>query len=282
MYSPLCEDTEAIASVLRRAVICEKDLEKAISELLEIPRMKAILENITSDPELQRLREHITSYLKIYLPNCPFEVSSTNRYVSDAHEAAILARKNIQKGEEIRYLYGSSIKISAAEEQRLTDNGCDFSIIKSMRRDSTSLLLGPVRLVNHDCKANAHLATAGRTDVKVIAASDIQVGEEITVFYGDNYFGNNNRDCGCETCKSRGQQDPSHSTQIRYQLRHRKRKKQSASGSAKQIHKLSTWMRKRHRKLYGYRWPKTQRTCKRDKEERVYNLPTGETWDTWC
>jgi hypothetical protein len=62
-------------------------------------------------------------------------------------------------------------------------------------------LFGPVRFANHDCKANARLVTTGSTGMKIVATRDIEIGEEITVTYDDDYFGEGNCECLCRTCE---------------------------------------------------------------------------------
>lgn len=70
------------------------------------------------------------------------------------------------------------------------------------RNNATSLFLGPARFLNHECKnANAKLQPLGRAGMEVIAVRDIQVGEEITVSYGDHYFDDD--ECRCKTCDKR-------------------------------------------------------------------------------
>ncbi len=140
-------------------------------------------------------------YINIWLPDCPFEVSTTNRYTIVTHEAATTARRFIKKNQTIKYLSGYLVSMTAEEEEDLDLTRRDFSIVMSSRKKSPSLFLGPARFANHDCNANARLATQGPDGMQVVAVRDIQLGEEITVTYGDSYFGENNCECLCMTCE---------------------------------------------------------------------------------
>ena len=40
--------------------------------------------------------------------------------------------------------------------------------------------------------------------MEVVAVRDIEIGDEITVTYGDNYFGEGNSECLCESCEKKG------------------------------------------------------------------------------
>ncbi|KAL9043333.1 MAG: hypothetical protein Q9214_003473 [Letrouitia sp. 1 TL-2023] len=74
----------------------------------------------------------------------------------------------------------------------------------SSRKKTPSLFLGPARFSNHDCNANARLVTRGSEGMQVVAVRDIDVGDEITVTYGENYFGEENCECLCLTCEEAG------------------------------------------------------------------------------
>jgi histone-lysine N-methyltransferase SUV420H len=69
------------------------------------------------------------------------------------------------------------------------------------RDKATSYLFRLASLLNHDCKANSKLTSTRRIRMKVIAIRDIRVSDEITVFYSEDYFGNDNRKCLCKTCE---------------------------------------------------------------------------------
>lgn len=140
-------------------------------------------------------------YMSIYLPDCPFEVNATNRYTIVTYEASVTARRFIRRKETIRYLVGIQVTITPEEEAEMALRKKDFSLVVSSRSKSTSLFMGPARFVNHDCDANARLVTRGPAGIEIIACRDIEVGEEITVNYGDNYFGENNCECLCQTCE---------------------------------------------------------------------------------
>ena len=143
-------------------------------------------------------------YINIWLPDCPFEVSTTNRYTITTQEAAATARHFIPKGETIKYLSGNLVAITSEEEKDLDLTRRDFSIVMSSRKKTPSLFLGPARFANHDCDANARLVTKGSEGMQVVSVRDIDVGEEITVTYGDDYFGLGNRECLCKTCECAG------------------------------------------------------------------------------
>jgi histone-lysine N-methyltransferase SUV420H len=126
---------------------------------------------------------------------------TTNRYTITTQEAAVSARRSIKKGEEIKHLSGTLVAMTREEELDLDLTRKDFSIVMSSRKKTPSLFLGPARFANHDCDANGRLVTRGSEGMQVVATRDIPVGEEITVSYGDDYFGIDNCECLCETCE---------------------------------------------------------------------------------
>lgn len=194
---------EDVTSILQNSVIIEKDTSKAESQLLELPGLRRFLENLKTDKEKEDFRRHLRRYINIYLPDCPFEIMSTNRYTVVTHEAAITARRFIKKGEIVRYLCGIQVIMTPEEEADIALRKRDFSIVISSRNKSASLFLGPARFANHDCGANARLMTSGLVGMEIIAVRDIEIGDEITVTYGDNYFGEDNCECLCKTCEER-------------------------------------------------------------------------------
>lgn len=77
----------------------------------------------------------------------------------------------------------------------------DFSIIDSNRTGKSLLLLGPIAFMNHSCSPNSQWVSLNKTKIQACTTSHIKKGEEITVFYADTYFGKNNCDCKCKTCR---------------------------------------------------------------------------------
>jgi len=142
----------------------------------------------------------LRKYVNIYLPDCPFEVGTTNRYTVMTAEAAIISRRHIRKGEQIKYLSGIQVEMTEKEEKELSSR-TDFSIVLSSRRKRPSLFLGPARFANHDCDSNARLNTSGPHGIHIVACKEIKPGDEITVTYGDDYFGEDNCECLCNTCE---------------------------------------------------------------------------------
>ena len=109
----------------------------------------------------------------MYLADCPFDVNSTKRYYLDREDAGITARHRIPRGSTIAYLNGFQVDISLEEEDCITKDGRDFSIVFSSRRNRNAVFLGPARFVNHDCGANAKPVPEER-EIQVTATRDIE------------------------------------------------------------------------------------------------------------
>lgn len=182
-------------------MVVSKNLPEAERKLLELPGLKKYLANLRTPREKEWFRRHLRKYIQIYLPECPFEVTTTNRYIITEHEAAICARKPIKAGQEIKYLSGTLVPMTKEEELDLGLTRKDFSVVMSSRRKTPSFFLGPARFANHDCDANGRLVTRGNEGMSVMATRNIEEGEEITVSYGDDYFGIDNCECLCLTCE---------------------------------------------------------------------------------
>jgi histone-lysine N-methyltransferase SUV420H len=192
---------EEITKILQEEVVLKKDLDSAEKRLLTTNGLKRFHNGLKTDKEKEDFRRHLRRYVQIYLPDCPWEVSSTNRYTIVSHEAAVTARRAIRRNEAIKYLSGVQVVITPEEEKAISSQKKDFSIVVSSRSKCTSLFMGPARFANHDCEANAKLMRTSNSGIEIVATRAIEAGEEITVTYGDNYFGDNNCECLCRTCE---------------------------------------------------------------------------------
>lgn len=195
---------EDIADRIRKHAIWEKDPVEAVHELLKLPGLRKFMATMKDEKDQEQFKRHLRRYVNIYLPDCPFEVTTTNRYMITEHEASITARRDISPREEIKYLTGVQVAMTEEQEQKLELARKDFSLVISSRKKTRSLFLGPARFANHDCDANARLSTKGYDGMQIVAAKPIEAGDEITVSYGDDYFGENNEECLCNTCEERG------------------------------------------------------------------------------
>ncbi|KAI1742256.1 hypothetical protein F4680DRAFT_44910 [Xylaria scruposa] len=192
---------EEITKIVQSHLIVDPDIEVAESKLLATNGLRRFYNALKTPKEQDDFRAHLRRYMRIYLPDCPFEVSSTNRYTIYSHEAAITARKYIKKGQSIKYLSGIQVMITAKEDKELAKRKKDFSIVISSRYKCAALFMGPARFANHDCNANARLMITSQAGIEIVATQNIDIGDEITVSYAENYFGEDNCECLCKTCE---------------------------------------------------------------------------------
>ncbi|KAK5114783.1 hypothetical protein LTR85_010096 [Meristemomyces frigidus] len=191
---------EDVCNILQKHAIIEKDPGTAHKQLLQLQGIQKFSRSLGTEDEKEHFERHLRKYINIYLPDCPFEVGTTNRYTIMTAEAAIYARKHIRRGETVKYLSGIQVEMTEKEEKELSSR-TDFSIVLSSRRKRPSLFLGPARFANHDCDSNARLNTSGPHGIHIVACKDIKPGDEITVTYGEDYFGEDNCECLCSTCE---------------------------------------------------------------------------------
>lgn len=198
-YEPLCGVCRDTVSRITSGQNNTKDAEQ---RLLSMSSMASFLSDLPHDAEKKWFRQQFRSYIEIFNPDCPFQIVATTRYNPSFLEAAVVAREYIPAGKPISFLVGKTLRLSKEKEKSLTESGKDFSVVESSYRNSVSILLGPARFVNHDCLPNCQLVPSKSRTIFVRAMCNIKAGEEITVFYSGDYFGDENSECLCATCKN--------------------------------------------------------------------------------
>ncbi|KAG0230335.1 Histone-lysine N-methyltransferase set9 [Actinomortierella wolfii] len=211
----------AVLDIIQTHVIANSRVMEAAEALLQIRAIKEVLEaraketlhmegeegneanfNDCVNQLMADFRVHAKRYLGLYLPKAGIEIGQTDRYtaVTNKSEACVTANIAFHPGDQLRFCTGTIAVLTEQEEKELEHDTKDFSVIRTSRR-GTCLFLGPARFVNHDCDPNCEFIPAGQEAISFKVIKPIQVNEEITTKYGDNYFGPNNRECLCATCE---------------------------------------------------------------------------------
>ncbi|KAL7322363.1 histone lysine methyltransferase Set9, variant 2 [Mucor circinelloides] len=163
------------------------------------PYFKEYVSNLPPK-EARCFHHHLSRYLIMFSHQAGFEVSSTTRYTGTM-EACILATRDWEAGESVDCCSGAITELTKEDDAKLKSEGRDFSVMVSTRKKCTCLFLGPARFMNHDCDANCEFTLLNSNTISFKVQRDIRCGEEMTVYYGDHYFGIDNCECRCLSCE---------------------------------------------------------------------------------
>ena len=198
------ESTEEMLEILKNFKR-DQDTEETLGQLLSTQWAKEATASMSERERAPRgeLAKLIEKYLKGLTVEAGFKLEPDDRFIMENCKGAkVVATKHLSKGEDI--LVGPTSKISKDQERQLTLRGVDTScMLRSSMSNRVQVIFGPITLTNHSCVPNCEFECLESKMVSLRASRDIEPGEELTIYYGENYFGRNNKGCQCSDCKEK-------------------------------------------------------------------------------
>ncbi|CAJ0586828.1 unnamed protein product, partial [Mesorhabditis spiculigera] len=180
------------------------DVRATLQDYLAIPSVQTFLTGYPLNKR-REFRDHVLRFLQMFSVKSGFSIEKCARYSQEGNVGArLIATRAWRKGEKLSRLCGVISAMTEKEEDTFLLPGVnDFSVMYSTRKQCAQLWLGPGAYINHDCNPTCHWVPSGKSAV-IEASRDIEAGDEITIYYGEGFFGEENERCECVTCERRG------------------------------------------------------------------------------
>lgn len=197
----LYQDEYRTARTVMKTFREQRDWTNAIYGLLTLRSVSHFLSKLPPN-KLFEFRDHIVRFLNMFILDSGYTIQECKRYSQEGHQGAKLVSTGVwSRGDKIERLSGVVCLLSSEDEDSiLAQEGSDFSVMYSTRKRCSTLWLGPGAYINHDCRPTCEFVSHGST-AHIRVLRDMVPGDEITCFYGSEFFGPNNIDCECCTCE---------------------------------------------------------------------------------
>ena len=188
-----------IARQLENVDLTWKDVATVDKKLTEkwINSSEVVAHSVLIEPNSQNLYcNDFKSFLDNEYAKCLRLVTfNTVSYLGNESytQMVVFAKIDIASQTEIPGLIGYLCDIKPDE---IIEGFNDFSIMSSTRVGVDWMMLGPISFVNACCKPNVAYVNVKKLMI-CVSLRDIKAGEELNVFYGKHFFGENNVECLC-------------------------------------------------------------------------------------